>query len=365
MTKEIKTIGLLTGGGDCPGLNAVIRAAVLAGSYDHGWILVGFLDGFEGLMDERYINLTPQSVRGILSQGGTILGTSNRGNPFEWLVKEGGETRVVDRSERVINTMKGLGLDALIVIGGDGTMAVSKLFMDKYGIKVIGVPKTIDNDLQVTDVTFGFATAVVTATEAIDKLHTTAASHHRVMVLEVMGRYVGWIALESGVAGGADVILIPEIPYDIDAVCSKIIHRRSRGSTFSIVVVAEGAYPKGGSISLLNPEMKGTIHEKLGGGGLKIAKQIEENTGMETRTTVLGHLQRGGSPCSFDRYLGTRFGRAAVELVQKGKYGHMVCYRGGKIEDIPIADAIGGFKSIDPDGDLVQGAESLGISFGR
>lgn len=356
---------MLTGGGDCPGLNAVIRAAVLSASYDHGWILVGFLDGFEGLMDERYINLTPQSVRGILPQGGTILGTSNRGNPFEWRVKEGGETRIVDRSEKVIETMKGLGLDALIVIGGDGTMSVSKLFMDKYGIKVVGVPKTIDNDLQATEVTFGFATAVVTATEAIDKLHTTAASHHRVMVLEVMGRYVGWIALESGVAGGADVILIPEIPYDIDIVCNKIMARRSRGSSFSIVVVAEGVYPKDGSVSLLNPEMKGTIHEKLGGVGLKIAKQVEEKTGMETRTTVLGHLQRGGSPCSFDRYLATRFGRAAIDMVKKGKFGEMVCYRSGRIEHIPIADAIGGFKAIDPDGDTVKTAESLGISFGR
>lgn len=365
MSQNIKTIGILTGGGDCPGLNAVIRAVVLTASYEYGWICVGFLDGFEGLMDERFINLTPQSVRGILPQGGTILGSSNRGNPFEWPVKEGGERKIVDRSERVHETIRGLGLDALIVIGGDGTMHVSKMFMDKYGTKVIGVPKTIDNDLQATEVTFGFATAVVTATEAIDKLHTTAASHHRVMVLEVMGRNVGWIALESGVAGGADVILIPEIPYDIEKVCDKIQRRRSRGSNFSIVVVAEGAKPAGGDVILLNPEMKGTIHEKLGGIGFKVAKDIEAGTGMETRATVLGHLQRGGQPCSFDRYLSTKFGRAAADLVKAEKFGHMVCYRGGEIRSIPIADAIGGFKSVDPDGDGVRTAEALGISFGR
>ncbi len=365
MTDNLKTIGILTGGGDCPGLNAVIRAIVLSASYDYGWICVGFLDGFEGLMDQRYINLTPQSVRGILPQGGTILGTSNRGNPFEWLVKEHGETKKVDRSEQVMQTVSGLGLDAIIAIGGDGTMTVSKMFMDKYGIKIIGVPKTIDNDLQATEVTFGYATAVITATEALDKLHTTAASHHRVMVMEVMGRGVGWIALESGVAGGADVILIPEIPYDIDKVCEKIQKRRSRGSNFSIVVVSEGAKPKDGDVTILNPEMKGTIHEKLGGIGMKVAKDIETRTGMETRTTVLGHLQRGGSPCSFDRFLGTRFGREAVELVRKKKYGHMVCYRSGNISSIPIEDAIGGFKKVDPEGERVKTAESLGMSFGR
>ncbi|MCK4856936.1 MAG: ATP-dependent 6-phosphofructokinase [candidate division Zixibacteria bacterium] len=365
MTKQIKTIGILTGGGDCPGLNAVIRAAVLTASNDYGWIMVGFLDGFEGLMDERYINLTPKSVRGILPQGGTILGSSNKGNPFEWRVKEDGELRTVDRSEKAVETLNGLGIDALIAIGGDGTMAVTKIFMDRYDIKAIGVPKTIDNDLKATEVTFGFATAVVTATEAIDKLHTTAASHHRAMVLEVMGRYVGWIALESGVAGGADVILIPEIPYDIDIVCDKIMRRRSRGSNFSIVVIAEGAREKGGDVTLLNPELKGTIHEKLGGVGIRIAHQIEEKTGMETRATVLGHLQRGGSPCSFDRYLGTRLGKAAVDLVHDEGFGRMICYRGGQITSMPIADAIGGFKAVDPAGESVKTAESLGVSFGR
>jgi len=365
MTDNLKTIGILTGGGDCPGLNAVIRAVVLTASYKYGWICVGFLDGFEGLMDQRYINLTPQSVRGILPQGGTILGTSNRGNPFEWLVKEHGETKKVDRSEQVVETINGLGLDAIIAIGGDGTMTVAKMFMDKYGIKFIGVPKTIDNDLKATEVTFGYATAVITATEALDKLHTTAASHHRVMVMEVMGRGVGWIALEAGIAGGADVILIPEIPYDMEQVCDKIQRRRSRGSNFSIVVVSEGAKAKNGDVLLLNPEMKGTIHEKLGGVGMKVAKEIEACTGMETRTTVLGHLQRGGTPCPFDRFLATRFGRAAVELVEQKHYGHMVCYKGGDITHIPIGDAIGGFKSVDPEGERVKTAEALGMSFGR
>ncbi len=365
MTKNIRTIGILTGGGDCPGLNAVIRAAVLTASREHGWILVGFLDGYEGLMDQRYENLTPQVVRGILPQGGTILGTSNKGNPFEWRVKEGGKVVEVDRSERVMETIDQLGIEAMMVIGGDGTMAVSNMFQEKYGLNIVGVPKTIDNDLKSTEVTFGFATAVVTATEAIDKLHTTAASHHRCMVLEVMGRYTGWIALESGIAGGADVILIPEIPYDMEKVYDKIQHRRSRGSNFSIVVVSEGARPLDGDVTIQNPEDKGTIHEKLGGISFKVADQIEKETGMVTRATVLGHLQRGGTPCSFDRYLGTRFGKKAVDLLHQEDYGHMVCYRGGRIESTPIADAIGGFKHVDPNGESVKAAEALGISFGR
>ncbi len=365
MAKDIRTIGILTGGGDCPGLNAVIRAAVLSASREHGWILVGFQDGYEGLINQRYINLTPQAVRGILPRGGTILWTSNKGNPFEWRVKEGDGFKEVDMSEKVMETIDQLGIEALMVIGGDGTMAVSKQFQERYGLNVVGVPKTIDNDLKATEVTFGFATAVVTATEAIDKLHSTAESHHRCMVLEVMGRYTGWIALESGVAGGADVILIPEIPYDMEKVYDKIQHRRSRGSNFSIIVVAEGAKPLDGDVTLQNPEEKGTIHEKLGGISFKVADMIERETGMVSRATVLGHLQRGGTPCSFDRYLATRFGKKAVDLLAQKKYGHMVCYRGGKIESTQIADAIGGFKHVDPNGEAVRTAEALGISFGR
>ncbi len=365
MSRDNKIVGVLTGGGDCPGLNAVIRAIVRTALNEHDWTLVGFKDGYEGLMEERYVSLTKESVRGILPLGGTILGSSNKGNPFEWRVKDGSEVKIVDRSEHVVETLKGLGISALIVIGGDGTMTVTNMMAERYGIKAVGVPKTIDNDLKATEVTFGYATAVVTATEAVDKLHTTASSHHRTIVLEVMGRYVGWIALESGVSGGADVILIPEIPYDIEKVCEKILHRRSRGSNFSIVVVAEGAKPAGGDITLLNPKEKGTIHEKLGGVGISIAAQIEERLGVETRATVLGHLQRGGSPCPFDRYLGTRFGKKAVDLIHEGKFGHMVCYRAGRIDSIPIADAIGGFKAVDPEGGSVKTAEALGISFGR
>lgn len=365
MSRDSRIVGILTGGGDCPGLNAVIRAIVLTAENQYDWTIVGFKDGYEGLMEERYVSLTQETVRGILPVGGTILGSSNKGNPFEWRVKDGQGFKLEDRSEQVVQTLKGLGIGALIVIGGDGTMTVTNMLAEKYGIKAVGVPKTIDNDLKATEVTFGYATAVITATEAVDKLHTTAASHHRTMVLEVMGRYVGWIALESGVAGGADVILIPEIPYDIEKVCEKILHRKSRGSTFSIVVVSEGAKPKDGDITLLNPDEKDTIHEKLGGIGLKIAAQIEERIGVETRATVLGHLQRGGTPCSFDRYLGTRFGKKAADLIEEEKFGHMVCYRAGRIEDIPISQAIGGFKAVDPEGGSVKTAEALGISFGR
>ncbi|MFH2056152.1 MAG: ATP-dependent 6-phosphofructokinase [bacterium] len=365
MSRSQKTIGILTGGGDCPGLNAVIRAVVLTATEQYGWNVVGFRDAFIGLVEERWLPLDRSAVSGILPIGGTILGTASGLNPSEWKVEVDGEIKTVDRSPNVAQTIKNLGIDALIVVGGDGTMTIAKQYIDRFDLKVVGVPKTIDNDLKATQVTFGYATAVVTATEAVDKLHTTAASHHRVMVLETMGRHVGWIALESGVSGGADVILIPEIPYDIDKVCDKILLRKSHGSRFSIVVVAEGAQPIGGEPSVINPRKKGTIYERLGGVGLKIAHLIEERTGMITRATVLGHLQRGGTPCPFDRFLGTRFGRHAVTLIEQEKYGHMVIYRDGEIGDIPIADVIGGFKAVDPDGEPVRTAESLGTSFGR
>lgn len=365
MGRSQKTIGILTGGGDCPGLNAVIRAAVITATEQYGWNVVGFRDGFVGLVEERWLPLDRSAVRGILPAGGTILGTASRRNPSEWKVEVDGEIKIVDRSPNVAQTIRNLGVDALIVIGGDGTMAIAKLFMDRFQLNIIGVPKTIDNDLQATQVTFGYATAVVTATEAVDKLHTTAASHHRVMVLETMGRHVGWIALESGVSGGADVILIPEIPYDIDKVCDKILSRKSQGSRFSVVVTSEGAQPLGGEPTVMDPSKRGTMYERLGGVGVKIAHQIEERTGMTTRATVLGHLQRGGTPCPFDRFLGTRFGRYAIELIAAEKYGQMVRYRDGEISDIPIAEVIGGFKSVDPDGEAVRTAEALGTSFGR
>ncbi len=365
MSRSQRTIGILTGGGDCPGLNAVIRAVVLTATEQYGWNVVGFRDAFVGLVEERWLPLDRNTVRGILPVGGTILGTASRRNPSEWKVEIDGELKTVDRSPNVAQTIKNLGIEALIIVGGDGTMAITQQYVERFDLKVIGVPKTIDNDLKATQVTFGYATAVVTATEAVDKLHTTAASHHRVMVLETMGRHVGWIALESGVSGGADVILIPEIPYDIDKVCDKILNRKSHGSRFSIVVVAEGAKPQEGEASVLGSGQQGTIHERLGGIGLEVAQQIQAKTNMITRATVLGHLQRGGSPCPFDRYLGTRFGRHAVELIAQEKYGRMVRYQNGDIGDIPIAEVIGGFKAVDPDGEAVKTAEALGTSFGR
>jgi len=360
-----KRIGVLTGGGDCPGLNAVLRAVVKTAILNHGWDVIGIEEGFEGLLSPGKTHpLTLKDVRGLLPRGGTILGSTNRGNPFEYRQVKGKKAAVVDNSDVAMKAYKKLRLDALIVIGGDGSLKIAQRFFEK-GMNVIGVPKTIDNDLMSTDSTFGFRTAVMTATEAIDKLHTTAESHHRAMVVEVMGRYVGWIAVESGLAGGADIILIPEIPYDIKKVCAKIHKRNELGSKFSIVVVAEGAKPLGGDVTVLTPKKSGHLVERLGGVGNCVAAEIEERTGVETRVTVLGHLQRGGTPTPFDRNLSTRFGVAAVDLVKEGMFGRMVCYRNFQIESVRIQEAVGAFKAVDPDGQLVRTAEAIGISFGR
>lgn len=360
-----KRIGVLTGGGDCPGLNAVLRALVKTAVLNYGWEVVGIREGFEGLLSPGLTGpLGLAEVRGLLPRGGTILGSSNRGNPFEYKKVKGKKTVVVDISEKAMRTYKRLGLDALIVIGGDGSLKIAQRFYEK-GMNVIGVPKTIDNDLMSTDATFGFRTAVMTATEAIDKLHTTAESHHRAMVVEVMGRYAGWIALESGLAGGADVILIPEIPYDIKKVCDKIRRRDKRGSHFSIIVVAEGAKPVGGDVIVLEKKKVGHGLDRLGGVGDQVGAQIQDITGMETRTTVLGHIQRGGTPTAFDRNLSTRFGVAAVNLVNEERFGRMVCYQDFRIESVRIEKAVGSFKAVDPDGELVRTAEAIGISFGR
>ncbi|HYK81635.1 MAG TPA: ATP-dependent 6-phosphofructokinase [Gemmatimonadales bacterium] len=352
-------IAISTGGGDAPGLNAVIRGAVLAAVH-RGWECLGIRRGYDGLLGaDRVVPLDAAAVRGITHLGGTILGTTNRGDPFRWREQCPDGTWVVrDRSDEVVAAFRALGLDALIAIGGDGSLRIALRLYEK-GIPLVGVPKTIDNDVGGTIATFGFDTAVQTATDAIDKLHSTAESHERVMVVEVMGRHAGWIALHAGIAGSADVILIPEIPFDIAQVCNKIHRREAEGRHFSIVVVAEGAAPKGGTVSLIDPE-----HERLGGMGDRVANSIEQMTGKETRSLVLGHLQRGGSPTTFDRLLGLRFGAAAVRVIAEGGFGRMVALRPPQIAAIPIAEALAHPKRVPLDSDTIATARDLGISLG-
>lgn len=359
-----RRIGLLTGGGDCPGLNAVIRAATKCAVNIHGLEVVGYVDGFKGLVENNFIQLDAKAVSGIAHRGGTILGTTNRDNPFRYLVGGTAEEPIFeDVSDRAIENLSKLGIEGLIVIGGDGSLNIAHQFYKK-GVPVVGVPKTIDNDLSATEVTFGFNTAVDTATEALDKLHTTAESHHRVMILEVMGRYAGWIALHAGIAGGADVILIPEIPYDINRIKAKIADRYIHGKKFSIMVVAEGAKPKDGEMVI--QKLVPTSHDpvRLGGIGNKVAKDIEEVVGVETRVTVLGHLQRGGSPIPYDRILATRYGVAAVDNFVKGNFGTMVSLRDNNIEAVPLTDAIEEIKLVPIDSDMIRAAKAVGISFG-
>jgi len=361
----MKKIGVLTGGGDCPGLNAVIRGVVKSAVVKHDCEVIGIEDGFDGLvLPNKTRSLTLWNTRGILPIGGTILGTSNRANPFEYKVTINGKPEVRDVSKDVIKNVQSLGLDALVVIGGDGSLNIAyELF--KMGCPVVGVPKTIDNDILATDVTFGFNTAVETATEALDRLHTTAESHHRVIVVEVMGRYVGWIALETGIGGGADVILIPEIPFDINKVCQKIVSRKKSGSKASIVVVSEGAKPIGGEVSILCASDVGGSAERLGGIGNKVGTDIGKCTEMEVRVIVLGHLQRGGSPCAFDRILSTRFGVAAVDLIADKRFGEMVCLKGQRIESVSLNEVAKGQRKVPTEEGMVKTAESIGISFGR
>ena len=322
-------IGVLTGGGDCPGLNAAIRAIVRKGIDRYGHAILGFRDGWRGPLENAHEELTIESTRGILPRGGTILGTS-RTNPFK---DEGGV-------QRIRETLDGLHVDALIAIDGEDTLGAAARLHDEHGLPVLGVPKTIDNDLGATDMTFGFDTAVHVATEAIDRLHTTAESHNRILVVEVMGRHAGWIALHAGLAGGADVILIPERPFDIDEVCRLIRRRHARGRYFSIVVVAEGALPKEGTMEVVGGAEDDFGHVRLGGIGQRLEREIEERTGFETRTTVLGHTQRGGSPTAFDRVLATRFGVAAVDAASERRFGMMPALQGAKIGLVPLADAV-------------------------
>lgn len=355
-----KRIGILTSGGDCPGLNAVIRGAVKA-SGQLGYECVGFLKGYEGLYDPvRYINLTPKNTTGILNQGGTILGSTNKGR---FAATVGVADRVEIDPELLAGvkiTIDQLGIEGLICVGGDGSLAVAQQFHE-YGIPVVGVPKTIDNDLSATAFTFGFDSAIDCATNALDRLHTTAASHERIMVLEVMGRHAGWIALHAGIAGGGDVILIPEISWTYEDVCHKILDRESNGKRFTLVVVAEGAeLPEGG---LVGKDQQGA-QARLGGIGQVVAMEIEQRLHRETRTSVLGHLQRGGAPTTFDRVLATQYGAHAVRLVTEGRFGEMVCYHPPEIESVPIIEAVNQLRQVDPQGSAVQAARALGVSFG-
>ncbi|HET9453173.1 MAG TPA: ATP-dependent 6-phosphofructokinase [Gemmatimonadaceae bacterium] len=356
-------IAISTGGGDAPGLNAVIRAAVL-GAIGRGWEVLGIKRGFAGLLGEDdVVSLTRQSVRGIGHLGGTILRTTNRGNPFSWpRKKDDGTFEEVDRSDEMILNARQFGIDALIAIGGDGTLAIADRLADK-GLNIVGVPKTIDNDVAGTITTFGFDTAVSTALDAIDRLHTTAESHDRVIVIEVMGRHAGFIALHAGLAGTADVILIPEIPYDFAKVCEKIAARDRAGRHFSIVVVAEGAAPKGGTVSVMGESLPGQ-DRRVGGIAGRMAYEIQKVTGKETRSLVLGHLQRGGTPTGYDRLLATRFGGAAVRAVEDGKWGHMVALQSPHIVTIPMKEALKETKRVDPSHDTVRTARESGISFG-
>ena len=359
----MKRIGILTGGGDAPGLNAVIRAVVKSARNAGGYEILGIRNGFDGLLElEGIIELTRAEVRGILPKGGTILGTASRGNPFARKVIRDGEEIIEDVSDEVVAKIAELDLDSLIVVGGDGTLKIS-LELYQKGSPIIGVPKTIDNDIQGTEVTFGFDTAVNTAMEAIDRLHTTAESHHRVMVLELMGRDAGFITLHAGVAGGADVILIPEIPFEFESVCKTIQTRAERGRHFSIVAVSEGASPKGGQQVFSRAGDK-LVQARLGGIGATVAKFVEEVCEMECRVMVLGHLQRGGSPTAFDRWLASRFGAAAFRLAEEGIHGKMVALVGGEVVSITLEEALAEPNRVDPNGDAVMTARNLGLSLG-
>jgi 6-phosphofructokinase 1 len=356
-------IAISTGGGDAPGLNAVIRAAVLS-ALNRGWTVLGIKKGYAGLLgEEDCFPMSRETVRGIGHLGGTILRTTNRGNPFEWPLKqEDGTFITIDRSDELIDNARNLGIDAIVAIGGDGSLGIAQRLYAK-GVRIVAVPKTIDNDVSGTITTFGFDTAVSTAIDAIDKLHTTAESHDRVIVMEVMGRNAGFIALHSGVAGTADVILIPEVPYDIEKVCEKIMARHHAGRHFSIVVIAEGAYPLGGAESVMGESMPGQA-KRVGGVADSLADEIQAITGKECRSLVLGHLQRGGMPTGYDRLLAARFGGAAVRAIAEKKWGHMVALQSPDIVTIPIDVALVEPKRVDMSHDLVLSAKSMGISFG-
>jgi 6-phosphofructokinase 1 len=358
-------IGILTGGGDCPGLNAVIRAVSKTLMHEQGAELVGFLDGYDGLVRDRTMEINWEAVSNILTQGGTILGTSNTANPFQWAEEnEDGEMTVTDRSDDALAVFQEHRLDGLVVIGGDGSMAIAGRLAER-GVPVAGVPKTIDNDVPGTERTFGFQSAVNVATEALDRLHTTASAHHRVMVAEVMGRYAGWLALEAGVAGGADVILIPEIPFDWDAVFEVCRRRYRIGKRFSIICVAEGARPAGGKM-VIERRVEGSPDPvRLGGVGRLVSGTVEQQTDISARSTNLGYVQRGGSPCAFDRVFATKLGYQAARLVAEGRWNRMASWQRGRLTDVALSEVAGGSRNVPPDDPLLAVARSVGTSFGE
>jgi len=361
--KQVQRIGILTGGGDAPGLNAVLRGVVKAAHHDHGIRVFGFTDGFRGLVQGKGRWLGWDDVSGILTLGGTILGTTNRDNPFQYIDDHRHPDRVRDASADVVRHFRRLRLDALVAVGGDGTLQCSSTFA-RLGLPVVGVPKTIDNDVRGTERTFGFDTAVTTATEAIDKIHSTAISHGRVMLVEVMGRTAGWLALVAGIAGGGDVILLPEIPYRLDVITRQIQHRRRRGRHFSIIVVSEGAHPAGGQI-VVRDRVAGSFETlRFGGISAVLAKELEHATGIETRSTILGYLQRGGTPTAADRFLATRFATHAVELVAQHRFGRMVSLRSDRITSVPLSVPGRGPRVVPRNSPLIRLARSIGTSFG-
>ncbi|MCL2887906.1 MAG: ATP-dependent 6-phosphofructokinase [Elusimicrobia bacterium] len=361
--KKIKRIGILTAGGDCPGLNAVVRA-VSKNALRNDIEVLGFKNGFDGLVRNEYMNIDAAAVTGILTRGGTILGTSNIANPFKYTLPPfGSPEEPKDLSKVAMHNFQINNLDALVTVGGDGTLSMSKQFVD-LGVPIVGVPKTIDNDLSATDQTFGFDSALSICTEAIDRLHTTAQSHHRVMIVETMGRYAGWLALRSGIAGGGDIILIPEIPYNEDVICEAIENRKRRGKTFSIIVCSEGARNEKGEMVIAKKVAESTDAVRLGGVSNYIGSVVEEKCHTEARVCILGHVQRGGTPTAYDRLLSTRYGAKALDLILEGKHKHMVSLQGPQIKEVLIEDAVSKLKLVDPHGEEVQTALRVGTSFG-
>ena len=361
---RVKRIAILTGGGDCPGINAVIRATTKKAILEYGIEVIGIKDGYEGIINNQYRKLDYDDVSGILTSGGTILGTSNTANPYRYPVRKGNQLAFEDMSETTLKNVEKLNIDCLVCIGGDGTLDIAHR-LSRDGIPIVGIPKTIDNDLRGTDIAFGFDSAVYIATEGIDRVHTTAQSHHRVMIVEVMGRNAGWIALHSGIAGGGDIILLPEIPYDIDIVAEKVKDRSKRGKRFSIAAVAEGAKPKGGDIVIQRIVKESSDPIRLGGIGFVLGAQIEERTGIETRTVVMGHLLRGGSPTPFDRVLATRLGTKAVDMIKNKQFGYMVGVKGNSLVKVPLEDVATGPRTVPLNDPLIQAARAVGTCFGN
>ncbi|UCB44459.1 MAG: 6-phosphofructokinase [Spirochaetota bacterium] len=358
-----KKIAILTGGGDCPGINAVIRAVTKKAIIESRMEVIGFEDGYHGLVNNRHRELSYNDVSGILTLGGTILGTSKIANPYRYAFKQDERVEFRDMSKNAIDTIKNLSLDCLVCIGGDGTLGIAnRLFED--GVPVIGIPKTIDNDISETEITFGFDTAVQIATDGIDRIHTTAQSHHRIMILEVMGHNAGWIALHSGIASGGDIIIIPEIPYDIDLVANVVIQRNKKGKRCSIIVVAEGAKPKGGEAVIKRLVKESLDPVRLGGIGFVLGEQIEHLTGLETRTVVMGHLLRGGTPTAYDRVFATMLGTEAVTMIQQNTFGYMVGVKNGTLTHVPLKKVAKGPRTIPLNHDLLSTARSIGTCFG-